>query len=61
MTINISLTPPGFSELVVLSSVDFQTFSSFADDTGTLAKSKSQSKARRRLVGGKTKDWLLDR
>lgn len=48
MTINISLTPPGSSELVVLSSVDFQTFSRFADDTSTLAKSKSQNKARRR-------------
>lgn len=46
--------------ILVLQSSDlgFQTLSSFADDSGTLDKSKSLSKARRRIIGGKITHWL---
>ena len=46
--------------ILVLQSSDlgFQTLSSFADDSGTLVKSKSLSKARRRIIGGKITHWL---
>ena len=48
------------SVILVLQSSDlgFQTLSSFADDSGTLDKSKSLSKARRRIIGGKITHWL---
>ena len=34
------------------------TLSSFADDSGTLAKSKRYSAARRKLIGSKTQNKL---